>query len=577
MAKVRSETASAARGASRARGGGRRAGSAIKTTEGGWVGSTEQLYMVLQEAGDAITVVDVTGQLRYANKAAATAMGFEDPADAVRLPSEELLAHFELLDADGKPLLEEALPGRRAQREGSAPEGLVRFRIRATGEERWSLVRPAVVRAPGGQVQFVINSFHDVTALKETERRLTLLADAGSILGKSVDYQESLNELARMVVPQLADWCVVDLVEPESGLRRVAVAHEDASLVELAEEVQRRWPSNTEEGATGGVLKSGEPLLLPVITDEQLATAARDEEHGRYLRALGLNSVAILPLTARGRVLGLLTLVRSDRSRAFGEEELPLLGELAARAGTAIDNSRLLHEATEAVRLRDDFLAIASHDMRTPLAAILGYLQLGLRRAKRVEEPGSEKLVEYLSAAESMAGRLTDLVADLMDVSLLRSGRPIALEMVELEVAPVLERVIDVHQKLARTHRFAFVHDAPVVVQADLRRFERVLDNLLSNAVKFSSAGGEVRVTLDEKGGMARITVRDQGLGIPTADLPELFTRFRRASNVAGVRGTGLGLAGSREIIRQMGGEIEVSSREGKGSSFVVTLPVTGG
>ena len=104
-----------------------------------------------------------------------------------------------------------------------------------------------------------------------------------------------------------------------------------------------------------------------------------------------------------------------------------------------------------------------------------------------------------------------------------------------------------------------------------------MLDNLLSNAVKFSPAGGEVRVILDEKGGMARITVRDQGLGIPTADLPELFTRFRRASNVAGVRGTGLGLAGSREIIRQMGGEIEVSSREGKGSSFVVTLPVTSG
>ena len=122
MAKVRSETASAARGGSRARGGGRRAGSAIKTTEGGWVGSTEQLYMVLQEAGDAITVVDVTGQLRYANKAAATAMGFEDPADAVSLPSEELLAHFELLDADGKPLLEEALPGRRAQAAPQTPQ-----------------------------------------------------------------------------------------------------------------------------------------------------------------------------------------------------------------------------------------------------------------------------------------------------------------------------------------------------------------------------------------------------------------------------------------------------------------------
>jgi PAS domain S-box-containing protein len=545
-----------------------------KTTGDGWVGSAEQLHLVLQEVEDPITVVDMTGELRYANKAAAKAMGFHDPEDAVRLPRPKLMAHFELLDAEGSPLPEDNLPGRRAQREGSAPETLVRFRIRATGEERWSLVRPTVVRGPDGQPQFVISAFHDVTALKATEKGLSLLADAGSILGKAVDYQDSLNELAQMVVPDLADWCVVDVVEPESGLRRVAVAHEDPNLVALAEEVQRRWPSNTEEGATGQVLQTGEPFLLPIISEEQLAAAALDEEHGRLLRALGIASAAILPLVARERVLGLLTLVRSDESRAFSEEELPLLGELAARAGTAVDNSRLLHEATEAVRLRDDFLAIASHDMRTPLAAILGYLQLALRRAREADEPGARKLVEYLSAAEGMAGRLTDLVADLMDVSLLRSGRPIALEPIELEVGPVAERVIDVHRKLARTHHFVLDLAPSVVVRADLRRFERVLDNLLSNAAKFSPSGQTVRVKVDRKGDMARVSVTDQGLGIPKDDLPELFTRYRRASNVAGVRGTGLGLAGSREIMRQMGGDIEVKSREGKGSTFTVTLPI---
>jgi PAS domain S-box-containing protein len=547
---------------------------ATKPAGSGWVGSAEQLFMVLQEAGDAITVVDMGGELRYANKAAATAMGFDDAAEAVRLPRQELMAHFELLDADGRPLPEDELPGRRAQREGSAPEALVRFRIRGTGEERWSLVRPTLVRDADGKPQFVISSFHDVTALKATERRLILLADAGSILGKAVDYQASLNELAQMVVPDLADWCVVDVVEPESGLRRVAVAHEDASLVELAEEVQRRWPSNIEEGATGEVLKTGEPFVLPVISEDQLVAAARDEEHGRKLRALGLVSVVILPLVARERVLGLLTLVRSDESRAFREDELPLLRELAARAGTAVDNTRLLHEATEAVRLRDDFLAIASHDMRTPLAAILGYLQLALRRARKAEDPGAQKLVEYLSAAEGMAGRLTDLVADLMDVSLLRSGRPIALEPVPLDIGSVVERLVDAHRKLARTHKFVLDRCQPVSVHADLRRFERVLDNLLSNAVKFSPAGGEIRVTVDQEGGMARVWVKDRGLGIPEDDLPELFTRYRRASNVAGVRGTGLGLAGSREIMRQMGGDIGVISREGKGSTFTVTLPI---
>src|SRR5207244_841331 len=243
--------------------------------------------------------------------------------------------------------------------------------------------------------------FHDVTALKATERRLTLLADAGSILGRSVDYQESLNELARMVVPDLADWCVVDVVEQESGVRRVAVAHEDPSLVALAEEVQRRWPSNMEEGATGEVLRTGEPLLVPIITEEQLAAAASDAEH----------------------------------------------------------------------------------DMRTPLAAILGYVQLALRRARKTEKSGGgEKLVEYLSAAENMAGRLTDLVADLMDVSLLRSGRPIALEPVELEIGPVAERIIDAHRRLARQHHFVLDHAQAVTVRADLRRFERVLDNLVGNA-----------------------------------------------------------------------------------------------
>jgi PAS domain S-box-containing protein len=530
--------------------------------------------MVLQEVGDAITVVDMGGELRYANKAAATAMGFRDPEEVVRLPREELMAHFELLDADGRPLPEDALPGRRVQREGSASETLVRFRIRATGEERWSLVRPTLVRDASGNPQFVISSFHDVTELKATERHLTLLADAGSILGKAVDYQDSLNELARMLVPDLADWCVVDVVEAESGLRRVAVAHEDPDLVEMAEEVQRRWPSNIEEGPTGEVLKTGEPLVLPVISEEQLLAAARDEDHAAKLRALGLVSVVILPLVARERVLGLLTLVRSDASRAFRADEIPLLRELAARAGTAVDNTRLLHEATEAVRLRDDFLAIASHDMRTPLAAILGYLQLALRRIRKADDPGAQKLLEYLSAAESTAGRLTDLVADLMDVSLLRSGRPIALEPVELEVGLVVKRLVDAHRKLAQTHRFVHEQSEPVNVRADLRRLERVLDNLLSNAVKFSPAGGEIHVTVDQEGGVARVRVKDRGLGVPKDEVAELFTRYRRASNVAGVRGTGLGLAGSREIMRQMGGDIEVASREGKGSTFTVTLPI---
>jgi PAS domain S-box-containing protein len=547
----------------------------VRSAATGWLGTAEQLREVLLRAGDGITVQDVDGHVRFANFAAARAMGFDDPDELVRTPQAELMSRFELLDAAGAPLSGEDLPGRRVMRGGSEEEAVVRFRIRATGEERWSLVRPSAVRRADGSVEFVISSFQDVTPLKESERRLSLLADAGAILGGSVDYQETLNQLARLVVDELADWCVVDVVEPESQMRRVAVAHVDPEKVRLAQEVQRRYPSaDGETDAVANVIRTGEPLLVPIVTEEQLAAAAQDEEHAGYLRVLGLRSALIVPLIARGTVLGALTLVRSDPLRAFGESDLPLTKELAARAAVAVDNARLLHDATEAVRLRDDFLAVASHDMRTPLAAILGYLQLARRRLAAADlDPA--KLLDYLESAEKTTNRLTGLVQDLMDISLLRSGQPIPLDRERLDLADLATRIVEQHRRLTPEHRVTLdVGEGPAIVEGDHHRLERVLDNLLGNAVKFSPPEAEIRVALTTSDGLARLSVIDEGLGIPEEDLPGIFERFHRASNATSVRGTGIGLSGSREIVRQLGGEIHVTSRLGKGSTFTVQLPL---
>jgi signal transduction histidine kinase len=421
---------------------------------------------------------------------------------------------------------------------GRPEESLVRFRIRATGEERWSIVLATPVLDAEGQTQFVVSSFHDVTALKVSEERLALLADAGAVLGRSTDYQETLNELARLIVPLFADWCVVDVAETGSGVRRIAVAHAE-----------------------------------PLITDEQIAESARDAEHLGYLHKLGIRSAALLPLSARGTVLGVLTLIRSDPARGFHEDEMPLLRELAGRAALAVDNARLLHDATEAVRLRDDFLAIASHDMRTPLAAVLGYVELARRRS--VRGGGDAKLVEYLDAAHRMTGRLTELVGDLLDLSLLSSGRPLALEQEPLDLRTMSAQVVEEHRRLHTTHAFTLAApEVPVTVRSDARRLQRVLDNLLSNAVKYSPDGGTITVRVANDGETASIAVTDEGIGIPEHDLPHLFARYARGSNAGVVRGTGLGLAGSREIIDQLGGSITVESREGKGSTFTVRLPV---
>jgi len=541
----------------------------------GWTGSAGELALVVQEIADGITVQDLSGQICYANLAAAQSMGFPSVEALIGTPQAELLARFEVLDASGRPLSADELPVRRAVRGDPSPESLIRFRVRSTGEERWSLVRPKVVRAADGSPRFVVSAFRDVTTLRATEQRLTLLADAGEILTRSADYQETLNELANLVVRELADWCVVDVIEEGSGVQRVAVAHRDPEKLAEAQEVQRRWPSRPgADDATGRVLRTGEPLLIPLITDEQIREAATDPEHAEYLFRLGLRSVVIEPLNARGRVLGVLTLVRSDADRAFNEAELPLLRELAVRAATSVDTARLLHETTEAVRARDDFLAVASHDMRTPLAAILGYLQLALRRLRPADPASDVKLNEYLRAAERMTERLTHLVTELMDVSLLQSGQPLAIDRQPVDLGDLASRMVEVHGRLSAAHTFTCDGDSRVVAYADVGRLERVLDNLLSNAIKFSPNGGEIRVTVTSTGTHGRLSVTDAGLGIPAADLPGIFERFRRGSNVGPVTGTGLGLAGSREVMQQMGGDIEVESVEGEGSTFTVVIPL---
>ena len=383
-----------------------------------------------------------------------------------------------------------------------------------------------------------MNTFQDVTALKRLDARLQLLADAGTILARSGDYQETLNELAQLMVRQLADWCIVDVLEVETGVSRVAVAHARKEKVLFAAELQRRYPTDPSEGAAATVMRTGVPLLLPVITDAQLDDAARDAEHAAGLRALGLRSVLIVPLAARGTTLGALTLIRSDARRPFSERDVPLAEEVARRAGAAVDAARLLHEATEAVRLRDDFLAMASHDMRTPLAVILGYIQLAARRMKRVPIEDA-KLSGYLASAERTTGRLNSLVGELMDVSLLRSGRALPLNPERLRLRSLVETIVAEHRRLTAERTFEVVATGDPIIEADGDRLERVMDNLIENAVKYSGEGSRIQVAVDVHDGEATISVADLGRGIPAADLPHIFEPFHRAANASGIRGTG--------------------------------------
>jgi signal transduction histidine kinase len=312
-------------------------------------------------------------------------------------------------------------------------------------------------------------------------------------------------------------------------------------------------------------------------------------EQRRVVEQLGPESSLLLPLVARGRTLGLLTLVSAGSGRHYDQRDLALGEELARRCALAIDNARLyaaaqqaLREAETAIRVRDDVLATVSHDLKTPLTAVRGTSELLARRLRR-QTPGPEtdRLLEGLERIQGAATRMERMMNELLDAARLQTGEPLVLERGPVDLVRLVREAVAEQQSGTDRHALRFASDIEQLIgEWDAQRLRRVLDNLLSNAVKYSPAGGEivVRVAQERAGDqdVAVVQVSDQGLGIPAEDLPHIFERFRRARNATEIAGTGLGLAGARQLVEQHGGSIQTESQEGVGSTFTVRLPTTG-
>jgi PAS domain S-box-containing protein len=232
--------------------------------------------------------------------------------------------------------------------------------------------------------------------------------------------------------------------------------------------------------------------------------------------------------------------------------------------------------AEAAIKARDDFVAVVSHDLRNPLAAVKGQVQLVRRRAARGEAFSAEQLVERLDVVQSSIAALSAQIDELHDATQLQAGRRLELRTAPTDLVSLARDCVVRHQHTLESYRLRFESTVSELVGSwDAARLERVLANLLSNAIKYSPSGGDIVVEVRAEAAWAVVSVTDHGLGIPAADLPHVFERFRRASNVGGlIAGSGLGLAGARDIVEQHGGTISVASEEGRGSTFVVRLPL---
>lgn len=412
-----------------------------------------------------------------------------------------------------------------------------------------------------------------VAELRATRARF--LADTMRELTASLDLEATLSTVVRLAVPDMADHCALELLEEGGGLRRVDFATVDTSLEEDVVALLRRTaPRMQPGGGLADVLRAGRALLGPALTDADLRAMAHSEAHLAALRRLGVRSRIHAPLVARGRTLGMVTLV-SRQEGFYTQEDVALADEVGRVAALALDNARLFRDARDAVRARDDFLAVASHELKTPLTSLRLQLQLltdTLRRA--VPAPVRAGVEARTEGAHRQAARLAVLVDRLLDVSRLVTGR-LRLEPEEADLAALVRGCAErLAGELAEAGSSLELH-APEAVRGhwDVLRVEQVVTNLLSNAGRYGR-GRPVRVAVTAEGGWARVVVEDAGVGIAAGDLERVFGKFERAVGVRHQGGMGLGLHVARELVVAMGGRIEVDSRLDEGSRFSVLLPV---
>jgi PAS domain S-box-containing protein len=451
----------------------------------------------------------------------------------------------------------------------------LRFRRASDGAYRWHLGRALPMRDHDGRILKWFGTSTDIDDQKRAEEHLRFIVEASGILSESLDYESTLSAVARLSVPRLADWCAVDMLEQGQTFRRLAVAHTDPAKIELAMELERRHP--TDMNALHGlpaVLRTGKPEILTEITDTMLMSAARDDEHLRFMRALGLVSYMIVPLIARGRTLGAITFVTAESGRHYTEADLSFAEDLARRAALAVDNARLYREAQEANRTKDEFLATVSHELRTPLTAVLGWARI--LRSGSIDDATSKRALETI---ERNANAQAQLVEDLLDVSRIITGK-LRLDVQPVELKSVIDLAVEAVRPAAEAKGVRLqVRVDPLAgpINGDPDRLQQVIWNLLSNAVKFTPREGRVEVRLERVNSYMGITVSDTGMGIKPEFLPFVFERFRQADGTSTRQygGLGIGLAIVRHLVELHGGRVRAASPgEGLGASFTVELPL---
>lgn len=535
----------------------KRAEEALRLSESRFAG-------IVSLAADAIISSDEAHRITLFNEAAEAIFGYRrdevlgEPL-SVLLPEPSRAAQHAEVERF-------AIDPRQARAAGGHME--VRGR-RKDGEEFPAEVSISKLAVDGRWIFTMV--LRDITAQRRVEEGRRLRAEAGTVLAGSLEYEETLTRVAELSVQFLADCCLVDVVDDDGRLRRLAVAHAEPAQGELARDLPRVPFDRRQPHPAFRATETQRSVLLADVPPGFVESIAQDEDHLRMLQALRPRSAMVVPLVARGRALGVMTFVRSTTRRPYDPTDLRTAEELARHAAFAVDNAHLYRAAQRAIRDRDEILGVVAHDLRAPLHAIAMAASMLSKGASPDErDPVRSKLGRIVRSTEQM-NRLID---DLLDVTRIEAGRlsvtlaPHAAGELVAEAADAARSAVSATCLELETA----VEEGLPTILVDPDRILQVFSNLISNAVKFTASGGRVRIGAAREGAGVRFWVSDTGVGMAEEALQHVFDRFWQAS-ASDRRGAGLGLPICKGIVEAHGGKLWAESELGCGSTFTFRLP----
>ncbi len=534
-----------------------------KNTEEKLKANEEQFRLLLEHSADAITLIDKTGKRIYSTPSRKNILGYDTNDDI----GESVFTNIHPDDVN--------IVKKNFSEVAKYPNKSLSLAFRIKHKKgHWVWIETTgtnLLHVP--HIEAIVVNYRDITKRKEDEERNKFLEQASNILGTSIDYEVTLKNIAELIVPRLADYCRIVTVDENKIIKEIAVKHVNPKKQKLVRELYKNYKDGVK--TTHGVekmLQTGKSELMKEVNEEILEVFKDSPQLIKVIRQLGLISYMGVPMKIGEKIVGTIVFSSVQKERLYTQEDLRLAEELARRAAYAVENARLYTNEQKAVKLRDEFISIASHELKTPITSLKLYTEILQRQLdKQSELSGATQPLEKM---QDQINKLTALINDLLNVSRIESGKLI-FNNERFSLMEVIKETVEIVQSNALKHRIIVKGTIDKKVYGDRYRIYQVLANLLLNAIKYSPNADEVIVHVMPGKKEVTVAVQDFGIGIDEKQQHKIFNRFYRVDNPQEKTfpGLGLGLYISNEIIKRHGSVIHVVSNRGSGSEFSFTLP----